>query len=134
MLDFLDKYMESCYISISDKWEEYFEEDEDGVVDTTGNQWHTPLNYKELVTADYNIKDLKNWIINTIKNDLPYEMKNEFENSYGIIDCRIITMYPCDDDGYYSDDNEGLYISVEYTIEINGFSIEEEDLMKIMDS
>lgn len=134
MLDFLDKYMQDCYITINDKWEEYMQEDEDGNIDFTGNDWNTKLNYKELINVDTNIKDVKNWIISCIKNDLPYEMSNEFERSYDIIDNRIITSYPCDDDGYYSEENTGLYLSVDYFIKINGFSIEEEDLITIMNS
>ena len=134
MLDFLDKYMQDCYITINDKWEEYMQEDEDGNIDFTGNDWNTKLNYKELINVDTNIKDVKNWIISCIKNDLPYEMSNEFERSYDIIDNRIITSYPCDDDGYYTENDNGLYLDVEYFIYINGFSVEEEDLVAIMNS
>ena len=61
-------------------------------------------------------------------------MQNEFERSYDIIDNRIITSYPCDDDGYYDEDNNGLYLDVEYFITINGFAVEEEDLIAIMNS
>ena len=134
MLDFLDKYMQDCYITISDKWEEYLQEDEDGNIDYTGNDWNTKLNYKELINVDSNIKDVKNWIISCIKNDLPYEMDNEFERSYDIIDNCIITSYPCDEDGYYTENDNGLYLDVEYFIYINGFSIAEEDLVAIMNS
>ena len=134
MLDFLDKYMQDCYITISDKWEEYLQEDEDGNIDYTGNDWNTKLNYKELINVDTNIKDVKNWIISCIKNDLPYEMSNEFERSYDIIDNCIITSYPCDEDGYYTENDNGLYLDVEYFIYINGFSIAEEDLVAIMNS
>lgn len=134
MIDFLDKYVKECYISINDKWEEYMQEDEQGNIDFIGNSWNTKLRYKEIINSDSNVEDIKNWIINSIKDDLPYEMQYEFEKSYDIIDNRIITAYPCDDDGYYSDDNDGLYINVEYVIKINGFSIEEEDLRKIMQS
>jgi hypothetical protein len=52
MLDFLDKYMQDCYITINDKWEEYMQEDEDGSIDFTGNEWNTKLNYKELINVD----------------------------------------------------------------------------------
>ena len=134
MLDFLNKYMDSAYITISNKWEQYMQEDEKGNIDYTGNEWMTPLKYKELINVDTNIRDIRNWIIASIKNDLPYEMQNEFERSYDIIDNRIITAYPCDDEGYYDDNNNGLYLDVEYFIEINGFSVEEEDLIAIMNS
>ena len=134
MLDFLDKYLENVYISINDKWEEYMQEDEEGNIDFTGNDWNTKLKYKELIDKNTNIKDLKNWIIDCIKDDLPYEMQNEFERSYDIIDNRIVTSYPCDEDGYYDENSKGLYLDVEYFIEINGFAIEEQDLISIMNS
>lgn len=134
MLDFLDKYLESAYISISDKWEEYMQEDEEGNIDFTGNDWSTKLKYKELIDKNTNIRDLKNWIIDCIKDNLPYEMQNEFERSYDIIDNRIVTAYPCDEDGYYDESSKGLYLDVEYFIEINGFAIEEQDLISIMNS
>jgi hypothetical protein len=134
MLNFLDKYMKDCYITINDKWEECMQEYEDGTIDSTGNEWNTKLNYKELINVDTNIKDVKNWIISCIKDDLPYEMKNEFERSYDIFNNCIITSYPCDEDGYYTKNDNGLYLDVEYFVYINGFSIEEEDLIEIMDS
>lgn len=134
MLDFLDKYLENAYISINDKWEEYMQEDEEGNIDFTGNSWSTKLKYKELIDKNTNIRDLKNWIIDCIKDDLPYEMQNEFERSYDIIDNRIITAYQCDEDGYYDENSKGLYLDVEYFIEINGFAIEEQDLISIMNS
>lgn len=134
MLDFLDKYMDSAYITIFTKWEQYMQEDEEGNIDYTDNEWMTPLKYKELINVDTNLRDVKNWIISSIKNDLPYEMQDEFERSYDIIDNRIITSYPCDDEGYYDENSDGLYLDVEYFIQINGFNIEEEDLIEIMDS
>ena len=73
MIDFLDKYVKDCYISINDKWEEYMQEDEQGNIDFIGNSWNTKLRYEEIINS---INEWENTLL-TKTNQIKAHLKDE---------------------------------------------------------
>lgn len=140
MLDFLDKYIRDCYITINKQTIEYAREDDDGELNFEKKVWIEELNYSKSINEDSNIKELKNWILRCICLNMnhhdPFFPKkaNVVEYFCEVREDFINIVYPCLDDNtrFYTKDDTDLYASVNYFIQINGIPIEEEDLVRII--
>ena len=140
MLDFLDKYIRDCYLTINKQTIEYAREDDDGELNFEGKVWTEKLNYSRSINEDISLKELKYWICSTIcqnirQYDSYFPKRMSAVEYFGEVREDFINIvYPCLDHNtrFYTTDDTDLYVSVNYFIQINGIPIEEEDLVQIM--